>query len=508
MAIVQHAGSDAFTLVDCLQGSSWGRLSEVTDHFAIDSGLLDRFAELAGPNGALRGEDLAPFLTDWRGTRTGRSPLLLQPRETARMAAIVSLAAKTRTPLVPLGGNSGLVGGGVPDADGRALIVSTRRMTAVRALDPQGNSATVEAGVILQHLHEAAAAADRMFPLSLGAKGSATIGGLISTNAGGTQVLRYGPMRAQVLGLEAVLPDGGVLDQLAPLRKDNSGYDIKQLLIGAEGTLGIVTAASLRLVPAPRDTATALVGLRDPAAALALLARLRGASGDMVDSFELLPRIAVALVTRHVPGTRDPLAKPHDWYALAELTSSRKDGSRKDGALGAIMEDVLAEAMDAGLVADALVAQSERERAELWQLRETIAEAERADGPALKHDIAVPVAAMPRFIEEVGAAIEARWPGTSIFAFGHLGDGNIHFNVRSERTMARETLMGLKNEIAAFVHDAVARFGGSISAEHGIGTQKAAELARLADPGKYAAMRAVKAALDPDGIMNPGKVLV
>ena len=475
----------------------------MNDRSAIEPGLLARFAELAGSGGAIGGDDLAPFLTDWRGTRTGRSPLLLQPRATAGMAAIVALAAETRTPLVPLGGNSGLVGGGVPDADGRSLIVSTRRMTAIRALDPDGNAATVEAGVVLQHLHEAAAEADRMFPLSLGAKGSATVGGLISTNAGGTQVLRHGPMRAQVLGLEAVLPDGSVLGQLAPLRKDNSGYDIKQLLIGAEGTLGIVTAASLRLVPAPRDSATAFIGLADPAAALALLPRLRAASGDMVDSFELLPRIAVELVTRHVPGTRDPLTRPHGWYALAELTSSARGGG-----LDAAVERALAGAMEDGLVADALIAQSERERAELWTLRETIAEAERADGPALKHDIAVPVSAMPRFIQEVGGAIEARWPGTAMFAFGHLGDGNIHFNVRSEPPMARQTLMDLKDDIAAFVHDAVARFGGSISAEHGIGTQKAAELARLADPGKYAAMRAVKAALDPHGIMNPGKVLI
>ena len=474
----------------------------------LTSDLTEAFARRAGPGGAVQeAADLAPWLTDWRGTKTGAAALLLQPKDSAALAQVVRLAAETGTALVPQGGNTGLVGGSVPEAvqggqPGDAVLVSLRRMDSIRALDAAGGSATVEAGVILQRLHQAAAAEGMMFPLSLGAKGSATVGGLISTNAGGTQVLRYGTMRAQVLGLQAVLPDGSVLDQLAPLRKDNTGYDVKQLLIGAEGTLGFVTAASLRLLPAPRETVAALAGLKSPEEALLLLARLQAASGGTVDSYELMPRIAVELVTRHVPGTRDPLERPHPWYALVELTSSRPDGG-----LAALLEGALAEALENGLVEDVALAQSEAQRQALWQLRETIAEAERADGPSLKHDVSVAVADMPRFLAEAGEAVAARWPGARIFAFGHLGDGNIHFNVRSEEAeLAREDLMALRDDVAAFVYDRVAEYGGSISAEHGIGTLKAAELARIGDPAKLAAMRAVKAALDPLGIMNPGKV--
>lgn len=448
-------------------------------------------------------EDASAFETDWRGTKRGSAALVLRPASVAELQRIVRVAAETGTPLVPQSGNTGLVGGSVPEAEGEAIVVNLARLAQIEHIDPRGMTATVQAGVILQHLHEAAAAEGLMFPLSLGAKGSAMIGGLISTNAGGTQVLRYGTMRAQVLGLEAVMPDGSVLDQLKPLRKDNTGYDIKQLLIGAEGTLGIVTRASLRLVPAPSDTATAFIGLASPTAALSLLARLQTASGSQVDSFELLPRIAVDLVTEHVAGTRDPLATPHAWYVLAELTSSGIGRSLSD-----LLEAELASALEDGLAADAALARSESQREDFWRLRETIAEAERADGRALKHDISVPVSDMPRFVEQVGAEIERRWPGTGMFAFGHLGDGNIHFNVRTDERMSRDDLMALAPEITTFIYDEIAKAGGSISAEHGIGTLKADQLARLGDPGKLAAMRAVKAALDPKGIMNPGKLFV
>ncbi|MBZ6378148.1 hydroxyacid dehydrogenase [Pacificimonas flava] len=470
----------------------------------MDDRLKEEFRAAAGGQAidpASSPADAERYLTDWRGTKTGAASLILRPGTTSEVADVVRLAAREGVPLVPQGGNSGLVGGSVPEGDGTAVLLSLERMNEIQLVDAEGATARVQAGVILQTLHEAAAESQLMFPLSLGAKGSATIGGLISTNAGGTQVLRYGAMRAQVLGLEAVLAGGNVLNQLAPLRKDNTGYDLKQLLIGAEGTLGIVTRASLRLLPAPAETATALVGLSSPAAALQLLARLQAATGGQVDSFELIPRIAVDLVTAHVDNTRDPLAAGHAWYVLAELTGTGAEGTQRG-----LLETALAAAIEDGLAADAVLAGSGREREELWRLRETIAEAERADGLAIKHDISVPVSDMPRFVTEVGAEIERRWPGTSMIAFGHLGDGNIHFNVRSTDALDRDDLIALRPEITGFVYEQIAAAGGSISAEHGIGTLKAEALARLGDPGKLAAMRAVKRALDPHGIMNPGKV--
>lgn len=464
--------------------------------------LLDRFAALTDARGAVRrAEEIAPYLIDWRGTKKGAAELVLLPRNTDELAAIVRFAAKTRTALVPQGGNTGLVGGSVPEAEGSAILVSLKRMNRIRAIDAADFSATAEAGVVLEALHEAVAAEDRMFPLSLGAKGSATIGGLISTNAGGVQVLRYGPMRALVLGLEAVMPDGSVLDQLTPLRKDNTGYDIKQLLIGAEGTLGFVTAASLALVPAPKERATAFAGLESPEAALALLSRLKSATGGALSSFELLPRAAVTLVASHIPGARDPMPARHDWYALVEATSGEADG-----AVRKALESALMTAIDTGEAGDAIIAESERQADELWRLRDSIAEAERADGPSLKHDVSVPTSDMPRFMTEATEAIESRWPGMKVFAFGHLGDGNVHFNVRTDERMDRAALMALRDDVAACTYGLVKRFGGSISAEHGIGTLKAAALAQLGDPAKLAAMAAVKNALDRAGIMNPGKV--
>lgn len=464
--------------------------------------VLDRFRAAAGEDSCSDDQGrIAPRLTDWRGRKTGVSPMLLLPRDTETLSRLVRLANETRTPLVPQGGNTGLVGGATPEADGRALLVSMERMNRVRRIDAADFSVIAEAGVILENLHEAAAAADTMFPLSLGAKGSATIGGLVSTNAGGTQVLRYGPMRSLVLGLEAVLPDGSVLDQLKPLRKDNTGYDIKQLLIGAEGTLGFVTAAALRLVPAPREVATAIAGLASPDAALALLARLKAANGENLDSFELIPREAIELVVRHISGARDPLAGRHAWYVLIEAASAAAGDAQRQA-----LEAGLAAALEDGLIADASIAESRAQAADFWRLRDTIAEAERVDGPSIKHDVSVPVSDMPRFMAEAGAIIEAEWPGARVFAFGHLGDGNVHFNVKTAEPGPREALMAKRKAISARVYDIVASFGGSISAEHGIGTSKAATLARLGDPAKLAAMRAVKAALDPLGIMNPGKL--
>jgi FAD/FMN-containing dehydrogenase len=467
---------------------------------------MDAFDAMKGAVGPAGWTDdparLEPHLIDWRGRKRGAAALMLSPAGTAELAAVVRLAAQHRIGLVPQGGNTSLCGASVPEPEGGAVLVSLARMRRVRSVDAADHSLVAEAGATLSEVHDAAGAVGRMFPLSLGAKGSATVGGLVSTNAGGVQVLRYGTMRALTLGLEAVLPDGSVLDQLSALRKDNSGYDIKQLLIGAEGTLGFVTAAALKLVPRPSSTATAFVGLASPARALALLDRLRAASGDAIDSFELLPRDGIDLVLAHIPDTRDPFGVPHPWYVLAELTSAR-DGDPLDS----LLETALGAAIDAGEADDAVVAASEAQRAALWKLRETLPEAERLDGASVKHDVSVPVARMPSFIAEATPAIERGWPGARVLAFGHLGDGNVHFNARPPAGASYEAFREHGPAITRLVNDITVAHGGSISAEHGIGTLKREELARLGNPAKLAAMRAVKAALDPLGIMNPGKIL-
>ena len=467
---------------------------------------MDAFAAMkaaAGPRGWTEDSDrIAPHLVDWRGRKTGVAVLMLMPATTAGLAAIVRIAAAHRIALVPQGGNTSLCGGSVPESDGSAVLVSMLRMNRIRSVSPADDSLVAEAGVILATIHDAAAGVGRMFPLSLGAKGSATVGGLVSTNAGGVQVLRYGTMRALVLGIEAVLPSGEVLDQLSALRKDNTGYDIKQLLIGAEGTLGFVTAVALRLVPRPAVTATAFVGLGSADAALELLGRLRAVTGDMLDSFELMPRVGIELVLAHIPGTRDPLAQPHAWYVLAETTSARA-GDRLDD----LLTEALGAAAEAGEIEDAVVAASDAQRAALWAIREGIPEAERLDGPSVKHDVSVPVALMPKFIASATEAIQTEWPGARVLSFGHLGDGNVHFNARPTEAENYETFSKCGPFITARVNDLTVAFGGSISAEHGIGTLKLSELQRLGNPAKLAAMRAVKQALDPLGIMNPGKVL-
>ena len=464
---------------------------------SISDTALAALSAAAGAGNATRDAGvLAPLLTDWRGRYHGATPLLLLPRTTAQVSAIVRAAAATRTPLVPQGGNTGLVGGGIPPADASAVLVSLARMNRIRAIDGDGLLMTVEAGVILQAVHDAAAAIGCAFPLSLAAKGSATVGGLAATNAGGVQVLRHGTMRALVAGVEAVLPDGSVLDQLTGLAKDNTGYDIKQLLIGAEGTLGIITAAALRLVPAPAFRATAWVGVQSPAAALALLARLRRASGGQVESFELIPDNGLQLVLRHIEGARAPLAGSHAWHVLVELAGP------------APLEALLGDELVATGVADAAIAASSAQAAALWQLREALPEAERREGPAVHHDIAVAVAAMPDFTGAATARVEAAFAGARVIAFGHLGDGNLHFNVRPPAGVDQgEWLVPRRTAITALVHDLVTAAGGSISAEHGIGMLKRDDLARLGNPAKLAAMRAIKEALDPLGIMNPGKII-
>jgi FAD/FMN-containing dehydrogenase len=465
--------------------------------------LLRDLETRLGPRGFTRAaEDMAPWLSDWRGRYHGAAAALLSPASTEEVAAIVSRCAAEGVALVPQGGNSSMVGGATPGPDGQALLLSLRRMNRIRSLSAEDNALTAEAGAILANVHEAAATIGRRFPLTLGAKGSATIGGLVSTNAGGTQVLRFGPMRALVLGLEAVLPDGAIVSSLAPLRKDNRGYDLKQLLIGAEGTLGIVTAATLRLVPAIGARAVAWIGLDSPRAALALLRRLEARLGDSVESFELVPANALALVLRHVPGTRAPLETPQPWNLLVEAVAP----AGAPDPVGAL-ETALAAALDDGAITDAAVAASEAQAEAFWKLRDSISEAERAEGPALKHDISVPVSAMPEFVVAAARAVEDRFAGTSVVAFGHLGDGNVHFNVQPPAGPAAAAWLAAEGEAASsFVYDLVVAAGGSISAEHGIGQMKAAQLARTEAPARLAALKAIKHALDPRGIMNPGKL--
>ncbi|RDE07486.1 FAD-binding oxidoreductase [Sphingomonas aracearum] len=468
------------------------------------SRLVAAARDAFGPRAAVTDPDLIePWLHDWRGRFHGAAPAILQPASTAEVSRLVALAREEGVALVPQGGNSSMVGGATPPSDGSALILSLRRMNGVRAISAADNLAVAEAGVILSDLHEAAATVGRRFPLTLGARGTATIGGLCSTNAGGTQVLRFGTMRSLVAGVEAVLPNGAVHDGLAALKKDNRGYDLDQLLIGAEGTLGIITAASLRLFPAIAARAVGWLGLDSPEQALRVLRRLE-ADTEAIESFEILPAGSLAAALAYLPDARAPLAGQHRWHVLVEAVSTTAQGEGPSALLERLLESMLAE----GLIKDAAIAASEAQAEALWQLRDALSAAERAQGPAAQHDISVPVAAMPRFMLEAAAACEARFPGTHASGFGHLGDGNIHFHVRAAPGMsAGQWYRELAPEVSRFVHDLVVAAGGSISAEHGIGQMKRAELERLAAPGDLAALRAIKAAFDPHELLNPGKLV-
>jgi len=466
--------------------------------------MLDAVRSALGDKAVIADPDaIEPWLHDWRGRYHGASPAILAPLDTAGVATIVRLAAEHDVALVPQGGNTSMVGGATPPANGRALILSLRRMNRIRAIDPVENLAVVEAGVILSDLHEAAQAQGRRFPLTLGAKGSATLGGLASTNAGGTQVLRFGTMRALVAGVEAVLPDGQVHDGLSALKKDNRGYDLDQLLIGAEGTLGVITAVTVRLVPAVVDRAVAWVGLAGPDDALALLRQME-AQTRAIESFELLPDESLAAVLAHVPQSRAPLSGVHPWHVLIEAVAS--DAYAEPPA--AVLERMLAPALASGLIADATIAATEAQAEAFWRIRDSISASERAMGPAAQHDISVPVAVMPRFMIEAAAACEAAFPGTHASGFGHLGDGNVHFHVRA--APGTDPACWYSDQapfVTRFVHDLVVAAGGSISAEHGIGQMKLGELERLSAPSRIAALRAIKSGLDPQGLMNPGKLV-
>ncbi|MEG3182092.1 FAD-binding oxidoreductase [Sphingomonas sp. LT1P40] len=465
--------------------------------------LVEAITARFGPKAAVTDVDaIAPWLNDWRGRYSGAAGAILQPDSTVAVAETVRLAAQYGVALVPQGGNTSMVGGATPPADGSALILSLRRMNRVRRIDAGAGLIEAEAGVILADLHAAALAEDMRFPLTLGAKGSATVGGLVSTNAGGTQVLRFGTMRGLVLGIEAVLPDGSVHDGLAALKKDNRGYDLTQLLCGAEGTLGVVTAASLKLVPAIHARAVAWVGVESPHVALELL-RTVEATTDTVESFEIVPAHSLGLVLRHIPGTRAPLSGEHPWHVLIEAVTTSADAE----APAALLERLLGDALARGLARDAVVAASEAQAEAFWKLRDSISEAERASGPALQHDISVPVAGMPDFMIDGAKAVEARFPGVSAGAFGHLGDGNVHFHVRAPAQSADDWAKRNADVISPFVHDLVVAAGGSISAEHGIGQMKRDELARLSSPARRHALAAIKRAFDPRNLFNPGKLV-
>jgi FAD/FMN-containing dehydrogenase len=445
--------------------------------------------------------EIEPWVTDWRGRVHGAAPAILAPASTDEVAEIVRLAAELRVPLVPQGGNTGMAGGATPPADGSAILLSMRRMNRIRSISAENRLAVAEAGVVLATLHEAAHEIGMRFPLTLGARGSCTIGGLTSTNAGGTQVLKFGTMRSLVAGVEAVLPDGSVHNGLSGLKKDNRGYSLDQLLIGAEGTLGIITAVALRLVPAIAARAVAWAGVESPMGALELLRFLESRTGS-IEGFELVPDDCLQLVLKHVPSTRAPLTGEHKWHVLVEATTSDVTID-----IGAELEALLGAALQDGIIADAALAASEAQAEAFWKLRDAISEAERAEGQTLAHDISVAVADMPRFIVGAAAEVERAFPGVLATGFGHLGDGNIHFHVRAGSHAAPDWYSQEGEKITRLVDDLVTAAGGSISAEHGIGQLKRAEFARLAPPGRIHALRAIKQALDPLGIMNPGKLV-
>jgi len=464
---------------------------------------LAAFAAIVGDaNVLVDTSDQARYLTDERGRYTGRALAVVRPGATAEVAAIVRACADARVPIVPQGGNTGLVGGATPDASGDAIVLSTERMRAVRRVDPVNDTIVVEAGVPLAAVQRAAADVDRLFPLSLASEGSCTIGGNLSTNAGGTGVLRYGNARELCLGLEAVLPDGTVVANLSGLRKDNTGYRWSELLIGAEGTLGIITAATMRLFPMPRAKLTAWAALASPRAAVELLAMAQRHCGATLTAFELVSDFALSLVERHFAAARSPFAARHPQAVLLEVSDHEDEAHAH-----ALLERLLADAIAAGLVIDAAVAEDIARSKTLWSLRELISEAQAAEGKNIKHDVSVPISRIADFIESTDAALAASFPGIRMVTFGHLGDGNLHYNVSPPVGLSDVRFLERQADVNRLVHDAVVAHGGSISAEHGIGQSKRAELARYKDPGELALMHAIRAAIDPHGLMNPGKIL-
>ncbi len=469
---------------------------------SLPPNLIEHLHAIVGDRGMVAPAEQAPYENDWRDQWHGKAACVVRPANTEEVSKVVALLAELRVPMVPQGGNTSMCGGSVPDTSGRQVIVNVSRLNRVREVDPSNNTMTVEAGCVLQTIQELAAKNGRLFPLSLGAEGSCEIGGNLSTNAGGTGVLRYGNTRDLVLGLEVVLPDGRIWDGLRSLRKDNTGYDLKHLFVGAEGTLGIITAAVLKLFPRPRSQATALVALENPAASVELLGKLREAVGDRITGFEIMSRVCLDLVFQHIPNMRDPMATPYPWYLLVELSDSTQGDT-----LATMLEETLGECAEAGLLLDAVLAGNETQRHDLWKLRENISEAQKINGVSIKHDVAVPVSKVPELIATASERLEQRFPGIRIVAFGHVGDGNIHYNCGKADRQDAKAFFAASPEVNHIVYEVVDALGGSISAEHGLGVLKRDEIREYKSDLELGLMRSIKRTLDPHGLMNPGKVL-
>lgn len=470
---------------------------------SVPISILDRLRSVVGAQGYLDlPADIEPFTIDHRKLYRGATPLVLKPASTEQVSEILKICYEAGVGVVPVGGNTSYCGAATPSADCSQIVLSLARMRRIRAVDPDNYTLIAEAGCVLAEVQAAAESVDRLFPLSLGSEGSCQIGGNLSTNAGGTAVLRYGMMRDLVLGLEVVLPDGRIWDGIKPLRKDNTGYDLRDLFIGAEGTLGIITAAACKLFSRPRELVTALIAVANPQAAVTLLSKLRTASGDAVTTFEMMPRLALELVWRHIPKSANPFEERYDWYVLLEISVGRHGTDTRT-----FIEEELGSALEANLILNAALAESEAQRENFWRLRETIPEAQRTEGASIKHDISVTTSELPRFIEECSGLLRELAPDARIIPYGHMGDGNLHFNLSPAVGADGPAFLALAPRIHRAVHDLVARYGGSISAEHGIGQLKRAELARYKSPVALEVMRSIKSALDPKGIMNPGKVL-
>ncbi len=463
----------------------------------------DRFAEMIGAANVLTSpDDQAPYLTEWRDLYQGVTPMVLRPGSTEEVSAVMTYAYQNDLKVVPQGGNTGLVGGQIPQETGDEIVLSLSRLNKVRAVDPAGFTITAEAGVVLETLQNEAENVDRLFPLALGAQGSCQIGGNISTNAGGTAVLAYGNTRDLVLGLEVVLPTGEIWNGLRTLRKDNTGYDLKQLFIGGEGTLGIITAAALKLFPRPKKLEAAFVGLPDPHAALKLFTLAKAQAGPVLTGFEIMPRVGVEFCLRHLEGARDPLEGEHAWYVLMELSSGSEAFPVRD-----LMESILGEAFEEGLVEDAAFAQNLSQVQDFWHIRHGMSEVQKPEGGSIKHDVSVPVASIPDFLDKAMAAVEDFVPGCRPVPFGHIGDGNIHFNVSQPVGADKEHYLAKWDEMNTIVHGIVGEFGGSISAEHGIGRLKRDLLKDVKQGIELDLMKRIKDAFDPKGLLNPGRVL-
>jgi len=467
------------------------------------SAHADRFAEIIGEANVLTTpEDQAPYLTEWRDLYQGVTPLVLRPGSTEEVSAVMAYAYDHDLKIVPQGGNTGLVGGQIPQETGDEIVLSLSRLNKIRAVDPVGFTLIAEAGVVLETLHHEAEKVDRLFPLSLGAQGSCQIGGNISTNAGGTAVLAYGNTRDLVLGLEVVLPNGEIWNGLRTLRKDNTGYDLKQLFIGGEGTLGIITAAALKLFPKPKKLEAAFVGLPDPQAALKLFTMAKAGAGPVLTGFEIMPRVGVEFCLKHLEGARDPLEGKHAWYVLMELSSGSEAFPVRD-----LLESILGEAFEAELVEDAAFAQNLTQVNDFWHIRHGMSEVQKPEGGSIKHDVSVPVASIPEFLDKAMAAVEEFVPDCRPVPFGHIGDGNIHFNVSQPVGADKESYLAKWDEMNAIVHGIVQEFGGSISAEHGIGRLKRDLLADVKSEIELDLMKRIKAAFDPKGLLNPARVV-